>query len=179
MPSPVFSDEPNYAPDRILVQFKQKQDGELFQSLEKQSLAQSVCEATIEQEYELVPGLTLVKLPDGQSVEDAIDAFNSTEDVLYAEPDYEIKLLSAIPNDPCFPCLWGLNNTGQTGGASGADINATKAWDLRTDSNNIIVAVIDTGIDYTHLDLSANMWHNPVTYAIPERSEIPDNSQIF
>jgi hypothetical protein len=97
MASPVFSDEPNYAPDRILVQFAPQQEGGPLRSLEKTVLAQSVCDGTIEHEYELVPGLTLVKLPEGQTVENAIESFNEAEGVLYAEPDYEIKLLSAIP----------------------------------------------------------------------------------
>jgi len=79
----------------------------------------------------------------------------------------EVPALSTFPNDPCFPLLYGLHNTGQTGGISDADIDAPEAWDIRTDANDIIVAVIDSGIDYNHPDLASNIWHNP--------GEIPGN----
>src|SRR5439155_1075674 len=65
-----------------------------------------------------------------------------------------------VPNDPSFSSLWGLNNTGQSGGIPDADIDALEAWDTTTGSSDVVVAVIDTGIDYTHPDLSANMFHN-------------------
>ena len=68
------------------------------------------------------------------------------------------------PNDPSFGQTWGLNNTGQTSGQAGvadADIDAPEAWDLTTGSRSIVVGVIDTGVDYTHPDLAANIWTNP------------------
>ncbi len=68
---------------------------------------------------------------------------------------------SLIPNDPLFAFEWGLNNTGQTGGLPGADIDAIEAWDIFTGSPDTVVAVIDTGVDYLHEDLKDNMWHNP------------------
>ena len=66
-----------------------------------------------------------------------------------------------------FSELWGMHNTGQTGGTPGADIHAPEAWDITTGSRQIIVAVIDTGVDYTHPDLTNNIWTNP--------GEIPGN----
>ena len=59
-----------------------------------------------------------------------------------------------------FPDQWSFHNTGQTGGTPGADINAPAAWDISTGSNSVVVAVIDTGVLYTHSDLSANIWNN-------------------
>jgi hypothetical protein len=56
--------------------------------------------------------------------------------------------------------LWGLQNNGQGGGTPGVDICATKAWEITTGSRDIVIAVIDSGIDYNHLDLAANMWRN-------------------
>lgn len=65
-----------------------------------------------------------------------------------------------MPNDPFFSNLWGMHNTGQTGGKADADIDAPSAWTLNTGSASTIIAVIDTGVDYNHPDLSANMWIN-------------------
>jgi subtilisin family serine protease len=116
-----------------------------------------------------VQGLTVVKLPEGVKVKDAIRKLKSKSEFLYVQPNWKIKWASNFPNDPCFPNLWGLNNTGQShpveGGwvASGipdVDIDAPQAWDIITDSN-IVVAVLDSGVYYTHPDLAANMWVNP------------------
>ena len=65
------------------------------------------------------------------------------------------------PNDPNFGQMWGLHNTGQTGGMPDADIDAPEAWDTTIGSTEVVVAVIDTGVDYRHPDLAANMWTNP------------------
>ena len=68
--------------------------------------------------------------------------------------------LASVPNDPRFGEMWGLRNTGQEGGAAGADIKATSAWDVTRGSTKTIVSVMDTGIDYTHPDLYLNIWLN-------------------
>ena len=80
----------------------------------------------------------------------------------YVEPDYLIEA-SLTPTDQAFVdgTLWGLKNTGQNGGLAGADISAPAAWDITTGSTNVVVAVIDTGIRYTHRDLTNQMWINP------------------
>jgi len=86
----------------------------------------------------------------------------------YVEPDYIVQA-TATPTDAAFTDgrLWGLRNTGQKGGKSGADIEAVSAWDQTTGSANVVVGIIDSGIRYTHQDLEANMWVNT--------DEIPDN----
>ncbi len=68
--------------------------------------------------------------------------------------------LSAKTNDTEFDELWGLHNTGQTGGSKNADINATQAWNTQMGSEDVVVAVIDSGVDYEHPDLEDNMWTN-------------------
>ena len=73
-------------------------------------------------------------------------------------PDLSPKL---IPNDPGFNQLWGLNNTGQNGGTVDADIDAPEAWDIQTGNPNLVIGVIDTGVDYNHPDLLGNIWTNP------------------
>ncbi|MGH7450404.1 MAG: S8 family serine peptidase, partial [bacterium] len=95
-----------------------------------------------------------------------IQALQNDPRVEYAEPNY-IYRASGTPNDPRFSELWGMNNTGQTGGANDADIDAPEAWDTQTGSDSTLIAVIDTGVDYNHPDLAANIWTNP--------GEIPNN----
>ncbi|THB79146.1 MAG: hypothetical protein D3926_11395, partial [Desulfobacteraceae bacterium] len=80
--------------------------------------------------------------------------------VASVSPNY-IHHILATPNDPHYPKLWGFNNTGQTQGTINEDINAPQAWNTTTGSSGIVIADIDTGVDYTHPDLAANMWTNP------------------
>lgn len=101
-----------------------------------------------------------LKLPAGMSVSQAIGIFNASGLVEFAEPNY-LRYLNAVPNDPGFVNMWGLNNTGQTGGTINADINAPEAWNITTGSASVIVADLDTGLDMTHPDIAANVWMNP------------------
>ena len=105
-------------------------------------------------------GLHLLTLRSIVSLEGGLRSLQSLHGLQFAEPDYTIRV-DAVPNDPSFSSLYGLNNTGQTGGTLDADMDAPAAWDVNTGSGNTIVAVIDTGVDYNHPDLAANMWHNP------------------
>jgi len=68
---------------------------------------------------------------------------------------------AAVPDDPSFPIAWGLLNNGQFSGSPGNDIRAPEAWEITTGSRDVVVAVIDSGIDLTHPDLAANLWVNP------------------
>ena len=61
--------------------------------------------------------------------------------------------VAATPSDTRFAEQWALQNTGQTGGTPGADIDAVAAWDLTTGSSQVVVAVLDTGVDARHPDL--------------------------
>src|SRR5262245_22834548 len=103
---------------------------------------------------------------EGMSADQAIAKLRHNPNVEYAEPDYEIKA-DLTPNDARFSELYAMRNTGQTGGTPGADIKATSAWDIYTGDPNLLVGVIDTGIDYNHPDLVDNAWTNP--------GEIPGN----
>lgn len=111
-----------------------------------------------------IPGLELVRLESGRSVPAAASAYERNPEVLYAEPNY-IYSAQAIPNDPRFGELWGMNNTGQTvnggAGVADADIDAPEAWDITTGSASVTVAVVDSGVDYNHPDLTSNIWTNP------------------
>jgi subtilisin family serine protease len=112
----------------------------------------------------------LYKLPPGLTVERAVGKLKGGDGII-AEPNH-IFSLTFIPNDPHFPNQWGLRNTGQViggvAGTPGADINAVEAWDIeRGLSNQVVVAVIDSGIDLAHPDLQGRIWQNP--------GEIPNN----
>ena len=111
----------------------------------------------------LVPGLEVVRLEPGISVDDAVRDFEARPDVLYAEPSY-IQQPLAVPNDSRFGELWGLNNTGQAvnglSGTADADIDAPEAWNATTGASSVSVAIIDTGIAYTHPDLAPNIFYN-------------------
>ncbi len=147
-----------YAKDSILVRFRD--DPVLFDHAFPNQFRQNGLLGTSPKSAStFIPGLTTVELDSHVSVAEALAAYRASPDVLYAEPNYRIQV-EQIPDDIDFYELWGLNNTGQTGGTFGADIDAPEAWDVTTGSGNTIVAVIDTGVDYTHPDLQANMWVN-------------------
>ncbi len=92
--------------------------------------------------------------------ENLVTLMESDPRVEYAEPNYLLHMFKT-PDDADFDRLWGLSNTGQTGGTAGADISAEDAWNISTGSSTVIVGVIDTGVDYNHEDLAPNMWVNP------------------
>lgn len=107
-----------------------------------------------------------LKILSNLTVEQALSRLRQSPLVEYAEPNY-YRYLNLVPNDPRYPEMWGLNNTGQTGGTPGADIDAQAAWNITAGSPNVVVALIDSGTDLIHQDLAANIWTNP--------GEIPGN----
>lgn len=154
-----------YKEGSLLVKSSVAADGTV-QSLQS---AHAAIGATIARDYSTlgVPGLFLVTLPGNMTVKDAVSYYSGQPGVAYAEPDY-YRQVSAIPQDPDFWRQWGLQNTGQvfkentTAGKPGADINATAGWDMVT-GGGTIVAVLDTGTDYLHPDLAANIWTDQAT----------------
>ncbi len=79
----------------------------------------------------------------------------------FVEPNFLISKEDLQPNDPQLNAQWSLRNTGQNGGQYGSDINAATAWQTTTGSAATVIAVIDSGIDFTHPDLANNQWTNP------------------
>ncbi|MBX3288054.1 MAG: S8 family serine peptidase [Acidobacteria bacterium] len=147
----------------------------------------------IEDRLELVAGLKAVDDMDNADPETVAQQYASMTDLVeYAEVNYEIildeqevvpvlehldKPSPAAPNDPHFGDQWGLNNDGQNGGKKGADVAATKAWETTKGSEEVVVAVLDTGVDYTHPDLVSNMWIRPdniPAYTDPELGTFND-----
>ena len=132
----------------------------------------------VEDNIESVKGLVAIDDLDGADAADLVSQYEALNDfVEYAAPNDVIQLddpaegLMArdlfdrpdpnIPNDPQFGEQWALNNVGQDGGKAGADVSALRAWAKTRGSKDVVVAVLDTGVDYTHLDLAANMWFRP------------------
>ncbi|WP_409478661.1 S8 family serine peptidase [Pseudobdellovibrio sp. HCB154] len=108
--------------------------------------------------------IVVVKKAVFETNDSAIKALNENPMVEIAEPNYIYKINKA-PTDPLYVQTWGLSNVGQADpknqvGVAGVDINAERAWEIQTGTREKIIAVIDTGIDYTHPDLVDNMWVN-------------------
>lgn len=104
-------------------------------------------------------GIYLIKKNILERPESAKAALAAQPGVEIVEPNY-IYRVSRVPNDPKFNELWGLKNSAQKGGREGIDVGAEQAWDVETGSKDVIIAVIDTGVDYTHPDLKENIWTN-------------------
>ncbi|HPA45196.1 MAG TPA: S8 family serine peptidase [bacterium] len=88
----------------------------------------------------------------------------SDPDVIWANPNFAHQIkLNFQPNDELYPSQWHLNNTGQYGGMTGADIAAEAAWDLQMPSEDVVIGIVDSGMDLGHPDL--NIYTNPVEQA--------------
>jgi subtilisin family serine protease len=123
--------------------------------------------------------------PDAEAVFTAVEQLNKVDSIEWAAPntasqpkragqaltDYsasgvqlqkttfgqDANTPGVFPNDEYFPMQWHLHNTGQSGGTPGVDIRAPEAWEITTGDPNVIIAVIDTGVDSNHPDLVSNL----------------------
>jgi subtilisin family serine protease len=109
-------------------------------------------------------GVSVVTLPEGLPVEEALGRYEDVPGVEYAEPDFvmrEERSGPMLPNDPRFSGQWGLRNPGTGGGVVDADIDAPAAWSKTRGTSAAVVAVVDSGNDVGHADLESNIWVNP------------------
>ena len=114
-------------------------------------------------ESKYVSGLYRVKI-DSFS-QSAVRAKRDSDEILYVEPNCKRELRNrrpraTTPNDPRYGEQYGLNNDGSNGITANIDINAPEAWDISTGSSDVVLAVVDSGVDFNHQDLAANMWVN-------------------
>jgi len=123
----------------------------------------------VEDRIENIEGWEAIDDFDNADAATLVKEYQQLPEVEYAEPNYEINLdeseagplVPILPSDPQFTDQWALSNSGQRGGKKGADISATLAWAKTTGSDEVVVAVLDTGVDYNHEDLTENMWRRP------------------
>ncbi|MCQ8820143.1 S8 family serine peptidase [Pseudoalteromonas agarivorans] len=148
--------------DAVIVKYKKNASAQMrkqARSLVKAKIS-DVNADEIDDNYKSLLSGRLAKFKiSGMSTKEAIARLKSHQAIEYVEPDYQVSI-AQTPDDPRFDELWGLNNDGQTGGTADADIDAVEAWDISTGSRDVVVGVIDTGIDYSHSDLASNMWVN-------------------
>jgi thermitase len=183
------SDYAPFVPGEVLVKVRPGMKGKFLSKAPKLSVK-------VKEELNLSSGNFLLLKSHAASTRSMVSLFDSYPEVEYAEPNYLYKAIgttpsveslmtgtieenktSSTPSDPLFDKLWGLNNTGSNepqrlmgqdnSGVSGADVEALKAWRVHQGSRKVVVAVIDTGIDYNHPDLRNNMWVN--------NKEVPGN----
>ena len=145
-----------YAPDQLIVRFR-----EGVQQNETTSLMPSVLgsQALFFNAPEQLSQVYVLQLASGSDVLSLVQSLSTDPRVVWAEPDYLAKQSSNVqvtPNDPLFSSQWGLSKIG-----------APIAWDVTTGNSNVIIAILDSGIQLDHPDLSAKLWVNP--------GEIPGN----
>ncbi|MCL0033803.1 S8 family serine peptidase, partial [Thermodesulfovibrionales bacterium] len=154
-----------YVPGEILVKWKDWADEFSIQQMHLRKGAKVV--NTFHATHRKERTIQRVRLREGQTVKEALRQYRRNPLVAHAQPNYLYRMQTSpvTPNDPRFDELWGLHNTGQAvGGVSGicdADIDAPEAWGITTGSADVIIAVIDTGVNYLHPELVCNMWVNP------------------
>ena len=133
---------PHYLPGEVVVVFKP--------GVPEASIRQLYLKAGSSRKADLplIHG-QVVRIPKIISVEGAVEMFLRDPDVLFAEPNYIRRPFATVPNDPDFPLQWSLQA-----------IEAPEAWSVANSSDDVVVAVIDSGVDYTHPDLAADIWMN-------------------
>jgi subtilisin family serine protease len=146
------SSTPTAVPGELVIGFDESSSGR------ERRKAVSQSGAKIDEPLELIDGAVLA-LRGNTTSQEAIERLENSDAVEFVEPNYILKA-DRIPNDLSFHRLWGLHNVGQLGGSPGADVSGSEAWDLVT-GGDVSVAVLDTGIDYRHIDLDGNIWTNP------------------
>ena len=156
----------------VLVRFKPGTDLQMIKAL-----AMSKHDKVVD-DIESVNGLVAIDDLDDADVQSVVDQYAALGNVEYAEANNIIQLddpaagdktvdidsntyEAGSPNDPQFADQWALHNQGQNGGKERADIDAVKAWAKTQGSKDVVVAVLDSGVDYNHVDLRANMWSRP------------------
>ncbi len=158
----------------VLVKFKSGVSSDAIETLSAR------LNDRVEDRIENAPGWTAIDDLDDASAAATVQQYLALPEVEYAEENYEIRipdsvdgpLVPVLPHDPQCSEQWALSNSGQRGGKQGADISAPLAWATTTGSEEVVVAVLDSGVDYNHEDLAPNMWTRPASMAPYEDSDL-------
>ena len=155
-------------PGEFIVKFSEKGmvDSPAISALNEEHQVYSVKKIFKNAEDTILEHLYVLKVPKDSDIVSIVDDYSSCPDVVYAEPSVKVELCE-IPNDENFPYQWPLNNSGQFLGISDCDIDAPEAWNIEKGKPNIVIASIDSGVDYHHEDIWENIWTND--------DEIPGN----
>jgi len=161
-PGPGQAEQPKSRKTELFVRFRPEVSEERIQTITER------LHDRIEDHTEAVSGLDLIEDEDGKDAEVLLADYRALPEVEYAERIFDIKLDEAgesfkpvVPNDPRFSEQWALANEGQNGGKAGADISALRAWATTRGTEKVVVAVLDSGVDYKHPDLENNIWKRP------------------
>jgi subtilisin family serine protease len=161
-----LSETRSFGSPEVLVKFKSGVSDEAIEALTAR------LHDRVEDRIENAGGVEAIDDLDNADAASIVAEYSKLPEVEYAEPNFEINLeesegplVPVLPHDPQFGDQWALSNSGQKGGKKGADISATLAWATTTGTDKLVVAVLDTGVDYTHEDLAANMWARPDSLA--------------
>jgi len=156
-----------FVPGEFIIKFKDKGLSSLsIKNLNQKHNLYSIEKIFSNSKAKSLENMYILKFFEDANSIKIIQDYSLCPEVEYVEPNYNVKICG-FPNDPFFDTQWNLHNSGQTGGTSDADIDAPEAWDCEKGDSDIIIAVLDLGVDYNHPDLVENVWIN--------EDEIPDN----
>jgi serine protease len=151
----------NFVPHELLVKFKSGTPAYVRGDIHRGAAASVIRRFTADSRLEHV------RLPAGENLDSAIAYYSTRADVLYVQKNFVYRPM-ATPNDPLYGDQWAL----------GA-VNAPTAWDKTTGRFSVVVAVIDTGVDYTHPDLALNIWTNPAEAGLKCSDGVDDDADGY
>lgn len=148
--------EPGYRPGRLLIQPRAGSDSAALERFHGEHRAR------VTRQFPSLDGFQVLELPADRTVAEQIQAYQQSGLVEWAEPDYLLHTCTT-PSDPQFldGSQWHLENQGKSGARKGVDLDAVSGWDVASEAPDVIVALVDSGIRYTHEDLVGNLWRNP------------------
>ncbi len=146
------------ATDEIIVRFKSNVSRSEIENFNKENNVEVI------EQNRFVPNQYLLRVKNPKDTLATANKYQESGLTEFAEPNFvsEAKK-AALTNDEFINEQWHLHNTGQVNGLKGEDVRAKDAWEISTGSPNIVIAILDDGVDIDHPDLKANIWKNPNT----------------